>query len=328
MVTGIVVGAVVAWWLIKRPPKIVKWILNNKVKSLMIAGALFLGRSAVQKIHHQHKVNQRVEQIKQEVRARDHFEQKVSQTEKRHEQESFNKDSSQKITSKKIPISQEAPKTAEEQASVAVMQNAFVSSPEKDMSARSGPRAAFAHERMKHFVNMRAQKSVRPDLSGMHTILIYQQQNPTNHVVLHVGFHAESLNKAKPYQVYESMVKTQKGIMPMIGKFNIRFTEVPDIVLGISANENGAEIVNAVPNMGTIDITKNQGRTALQVAPDGSLAFLTDEKAIQEVFSHVNLNQVAPLTSRGFKPYNVKGQYKYPQAKQTKAPQFKTNDGR
>ena len=80
--------------------------------------------------------------------------------------------------------------------------------------------------------------------------------------------------------------------------------------------------------MGTIDITKNQGRTALQVAPDGSLAFLTDEKAIQEVFSHVNLNQVAPLTSRGFKPYNVKGQYKYPQTKQTKTPQFKTNDGR
>ena len=162
----------------------------------------------------------------------------------------------------------------------------------------------------------------------MHTILIYQQQNPTNHVVLHVGFHAESLNKAKPYQVYESMVKTQNGNMPMIGKFNIRFTEVPDIVLGVSANENGAEIVNVVPNMGTIDITKNQGRTALQVAPDGSLAFLTDEKAIQEVFSHVNLNQIAPLTSRGFKPYNVKGQYKYPKLIQTNAFSVRQKEGR
>ena len=68
MVTGIVVGAVVAWWLIKRPPKIVKWILNNKLKSLGILAAAYLGFSGVQKtISHsrdQERIDRRVEQIK------------------------------------------------------------------------------------------------------------------------------------------------------------------------------------------------------------------------------------------------------------------------
>lgn len=337
MITGVVIGAAVAWWLIKRPPKIVKWILNNKVKSLMIAAALFLGRNAVQKTIHRTKVQNEVQRIKQEVRMRDKIRQQEytdGRTTASRVQSSDNiQKASESSTSLKEKLNQAQPQLSEQerqkqQEAEAVMQNAFVSSPEKDMSARSGPRAEVAHVRMKHFVNMRAQKSVRPDLSGMHTLLIYQQQNPTNHVVLHVGFHAGSLNKKKPYQVYESMVKTEKGNMPMIGQFNIRFKELPDISLGVSADETGVKLINSQPNVATLEITKNDGRTALQIAQDGTLAFLTEEKDIQSVFSCVNLEQVAPLTSRGFRPYNTKGQYNYPQLKQTKTPQFKTNDGR
>jgi hypothetical protein len=74
MLTGIIVGGAIAWWLIKRPPKIVKWILNNKIKSLAILAAAYLGFGAVQKTishaNHRDKVKQEVKTIQDEVRAR------------------------------------------------------------------------------------------------------------------------------------------------------------------------------------------------------------------------------------------------------------------
>ena len=327
MLTGIIVGGVIAWWLIKRPPKIVKWILNNKIKSLAILAAAYLGFGAVQKTishaNHRDKVKQEVKTIQNEVRARQKAEQtnKIKKQNPRQTQreaavkkkydEAFKKATEKRMAEiearKKNPA--KTPETS------AIEQKAFVSTPDKDMSARAGSRAMVAHERMQHFINTRAKQSERPDLSGMHTLLIYQEQNPTNHVVLHVGFHATSQESNKPYRVYESMVKTEKGTMPMIGSFNIQFTDAPEINLGVSANENGVKLVNLVPNMATLNIDKNKGRTALRVGSDGTLGFLTDPKEIEAAFSHVNLEQVAPLTSHEFAPYNVKGKYKYPQTR-------------
>ena len=339
MLTVTAVTLLVAWWLIKRPPKIVKWILNNKIKSLMVLAAAYLGYGAVQKTIHRVKVQDEVQRIKQEARMRHSMKQKEYTDGRTTQSNTPYTDATQKATKQNASIKNYIQSTQhqsqvseqeklKQQEAEAVMQNTFVSSPETDMSARSGPRAAAAHVRMKHFVNLRAQKSVRPDLSGMHTLLIYQLQNPTNHVALHIGFHAGSLNKKKPYQVYESVVKTEKGTMPMIGKFNVRFKELPDITLGVSADENGVKLVDALPNVATLDISKDNGRTALQVASDGTLAFLTEEKDIQSVFSCVNLEQVAPLNSRGFRPYNIRGRYVYPQLKQAKPLQLKTNHER
>ena len=312
MLTGVAVGIALAWWLIKRPPKIVKWILHNKIKTLAILAAAYLGHGAIQKTIHRSKIQNEVQKIKQEVRSRE-----------------ARKNRQGKDTSVAFQKSKgNALKTLEKQATDTVIQNTLISSPKKDISACSGRRAAAAHVRMEYFIGKRAKESIRPDLSGMHTILIYQAENPENHVVLHVGFHAGSLDKERPYQVYESVVKTEKGIMPMIGQFNIQFTEVPDITLGVSADEKDVKLVNAIPNLGTISITKNQGRTALQVASDGTLAFLTEQKAIQDVFSYVNLEQFSPLKSQGFTPYNTHAGYQYPQLKKTNPIQFKTNNER
>lgn len=313
MVTGIVVGAVVAWWLIKRPPKIVKWILNNKLKSLGIFAAAYLGISGIQKtishVKDREEIDRTVEQIKNESRARRQAkEQKKAQapqkTEKQKQTEKRRTEILQKIKEKNLRELAERRKAevSKSPEGAAVLNNAFTATPQ-ELSVQ---------KKMSNLIDTRAKLSSRPDLSGMHSLLIYQAQNPTNHVVLHVGFHANPSKQGAPYRVYESNTKTQDGIMPMIGQFNIRFAEAPDIVLGVSADENGAKLTNINQGKATIDITKDKGRSALRVENDGSLSFLTDKTAVDAVFAHVNLEQKGLVSSRSFTPYNTYGKYQYP----------------
>lgn len=324
MVTGIVVGAVVAWWLIKRPPKIVKWILNNKLKSLGILAAAYLGFSGVQKtISHsreQERIDRRVEQIKNESRARNQKrEESASKTEKQKQVEKRREEVLQKIKEKNLRELKEKRKVeaARSPEGAAVLNNSFTATPQ-ELSIQ---------QKMNNLIEMRAKQSSRPDLAGVHTLLIYQAQDPTNHVVLHVGFHANTAKQGAPYRVYESNTKTQDGIMPMIGQFNIRFAEVPDIMLGVSADEKGAELTNVHQGKATIDIAKDKGRSALRVENDGSLSFITDKKELDAVFAHVNLEQKGLVSSRSFMPYNTQGRYKYPA--QNYHPQVqRANDGR
>lgn len=325
MVTGIVVGAVVAWWLIKRPPKIVKWILNNKLKSLGIFAAAYLGISGIQKtishVKDREEIDRTVEQIKNESRARRQAkEQKKAQapqkTEKQKQEEAVSKAEKQKqVEKRRVEFFQKAKeKKLREMAEkrkaeatrntegAAVLNNAFTATPQ-ELSVQ---------KKMSNLIDTRAKLSSRPDLSGMHSLLIYQAQNPTNHVVLHVGFHANPSKQGAPYRVYESNTKTQDGIMPVKSQFNIRFAELPDIMLGVSADENGVKLTNVNQGKATISLAKDKGRSALRVEDDGSLSFLTDKKDVDAVFAHVNLEQKGLVSSRSFTPYNTYGKYKYP----------------
>lgn len=313
MVTGIVVGAVVAWWLIKRPPKIVKWILNNKLKSLGIFAAAYLGISGIQKtishVKDREEIDRTVEQIKNESRARRQAkEQKKAQapqkTEKQKQTEKRRTEILQKIKEKNLRELAERRKAevSKSPEGAAVLNNAFTATPQ-ELSVQ---------KKMSNLIDTRAKLSSRPDLSGMHSLLIYQAQNPTNHVVLHVGFHANPSKQGAPYRVYESNTKTQDGIMPMKSQFNIRFAELPDIMLGVSADENGVKLTNVNQGKATISLAKDKGRSALRVEDDGSLSFLTDKKDVDAVFAHVNLEQKGLVSSRSYTPYNTYGRYQYP----------------
>lgn len=313
MGTGIVVGAVVAWWLIKRPPKIVKWILNNKLKSLGIFAAAYLGISGIQKtishVKDREEIDRTVEQIKNESRARRQAkEQKKAQapqkTEKQKQTEKRRTEILQKIKEKNLRELAERRKAevSKSPEGAAVLNNAFTATPQ-ELSVQ---------KKMSNLIDTRAKLSSRPDLSGMHSLLIYQAQDPTNHVVLHVGFHANPSKQGAPYRVYESNTKTQDGIMPVKSQFNIRFAELPDVMLGVSADENGVKLTNVNQGKATISLAKDKGRSALRVEDDGSLSFLTDKKDVDAVFAHVNLEQKGLVSSRSFTPYNTYGKYKYP----------------
>ena len=358
--------ALAAIWVLKQPPKIVKFVLNNKFKSLLAAAAIYFGyRQVKETVRYNRDVDNELNRIRAEERmkeqARQAREQQIaefkaqqaatqSQTnttrvaakpakqstpvattnapapaatnapakpvKKLHpmqvatkqvitEPVKTNETEAAKAPAPTSKAVQEAQKLTKEAVEVAA-QNAFVTSPTMDMSARSGDRAAPAGTRFRYLLNKGAKDNGATDV-GDNTILICSQKDPKNYAVLYLGFRNVPKGGPTAYMMYYTSIQTRTGYLPFIGGFNVQFTEVPGMRMGLTLNEKGMAITNFQRKSPVINVTRNSGRTLLQVDENGGLHHVYDPQVVEQIFAQTDVSQTAEIRRQKFNLYDDSG---------------------
>jgi len=337
--TALVGIGVAAWYLLRIPPRVVKWVLNNKVKSIALGALLYAGYGKLQNKFHfgsdRQKAN--VEYMQKVERNRKIIEQRLVENKDTQQansaatnvpsQEAQTAAPRQPVTPNPIqaatgqvletpqkavtPPPQERPAEdvkLDKEAEDAILANSFISSPTADMVNSTGDRVLPVGERLQHFVETRSKKTQEPERSGINTILICSQDNPKNFVALHVGFHLDpEMEDIREYRVYEGLVKPQEGHVPMVGVFNINFPEVPGVRLGIEVDQDGARLTSFREGAQTLNLRKDKGRSLLVVDGQGNVNRVFDQSIMDATFGKVNLNQGGGVKNTDFTAYQDAG---------------------
>lgn len=338
--TALVGIGVAAWYLLRIPPRVVKWVLNNKFKSIALGALLYAGYGKLQDKFHFGKSSREAtiefmqeaeknRRIAEQLIFPNRDAQQVDKGEISNPQVAEPKQTTPRTPATPNPIQaatgqvletpkkDAAPKPQErsaddvkldQEAETAVLENTFVSSPTADMINSSGDRVVPVGERLQYFVEKRAKKTQEPERSGMNTILICSRDNPKDFVALHVGFHLDPEREdLTEYRVYQGQVKPQEGHVPMVGVFNINFPEVPGVRLGIEVDQNGARLTDLQEGAQTLNIRKDKGRSLLMVDGKGNVNRIFDQGVMDATFAKVNLAQGGTVEDVDYTAYEEAG---------------------